>query len=717
VESSAVDPITFEILSHRLHQIAKEMGTTLERVGGTVNTTQQHDYMASLYRANGDILATGESMGWHVACAGFAVKRIIERFEGDGGIYPDDIFLINDPYLTAIHQSDVYMVSPIHFREWLVGWSATFVHVMDIGAMSPGGNSPGAKEICQEGVRIPGVKIVERGRLRKDVFDMIVGMTRQPVMVGLDLKCEVAANNVAKTRMQGMYGQYGAELVDAVSQEMIRYSEAILRRRLEEIGDGEWREEAEIEAEERWRVVLRLSKVGDRLVFDFTGTDKQARTGINLPYHATFGACFEVVLGTLGYDIPKNHGVMRPLEVIAPKGTVVNVQYPAPVSMNTTSGGTIAKYLASSVLMQMLATSESWRNEIIAQSLGHRFPRHAGVNQHGRYYVSTLLELSGNGATPCRDGIDSGGRLTCHNVEWAEMNFPLLYLFRRHTGDGPGAGKFRGGAGVEAALTVHDAPEGKIKGVSLGVAGLRNSGQGMLGGYPAAPSVLTLYEKSHVNRLAAQQRPLVNLADAGGSLRDLAYCDFDLAQDDILYIRAGSGGGYGDPLERDAGLVRRDVLNGVVSKEAARDIYGVVLGSELDSAATERLRALLRKGRLKAALLRGRPAAVGKEDRAGSIYPPREVLEVCGAPGGEVIRCRRCSHVLCGLGKIWREACKARLLPPTDGGTLMEQMAGHFLLQQLYCPSCGALLDTRLVEEKERRGDKTKSGRARKERY
>ena len=122
------------------------------------------------------------------------------------------------------------MISPIHFRGQLVGWSATFVHVMDIGAMSPGGNSPGATEICHEGIRIPGIKLVDRGELRKDLFDAFINMTRQPVMVGLDLKCEIAANNVAKSRMQALYEQFGPELVTAVSQEMLHYSEAILRK-------------------------------------------------------------------------------------------------------------------------------------------------------------------------------------------------------------------------------------------------------------------------------------------------------------------------------------------------------------------------------------------------------------------------------------------------------------------------------------------------------
>src|SRR5262249_16297447 len=236
-----VDPVTFEILSHRLHQITLEMGTTLERVGGTVNTTQMHDSMAALYLPNGDVLSAVEStrcasaegeMVVQGGCSGFAVRRIKERFEENGGIYPDDIFLINDPYLAAIHQSDIYMVSPIHYSGQLLGWSATFVHVMDIGAMSPGGNSPGATEICHEGLRIPGLKLVERGKLRQDVFDTLINMTRQPVMVGLDLKCEIAANNVAKSRMLEVVEHYGAELITSVSSDMIRHSESILKARI-----------------------------------------------------------------------------------------------------------------------------------------------------------------------------------------------------------------------------------------------------------------------------------------------------------------------------------------------------------------------------------------------------------------------------------------------------------------------------------------------------
>jgi N-methylhydantoinase B len=600
---TSVDPITFEILSHRVYQIAKEMGTTLERVGGTVNTTQMHDYMAALYLANGDVLCAGDAMGWHVACAGVAVKRIIERFENDGGIYPDDIFLLNDPYVAAIHQSDVYVVSPIHFKGELMGWSATFVHVMDIGAMSPGGNSPDATEICHEGIRIPGIKLVERGELRKDLFDAFINMTRQPVMVGLDLKCEIAANNVAKSRMQALYEQFGPELVGAVSQEMLHYSEAILRKRIGEIPDGVWRDTGSIHAGDTWKVHVALHKTGERLLFDFTGSSPQGKKGINLPYHATFGACYEAILSTMAYDLPKNHGALRPIEVIAPPGTVVNCTAPAPVSLNTTSGGSTAKFVANSVIMQMLATSEKWRGEIMALNAGHRLARHAGVNQHNNYYVSTLSEgaLDGTGARSYKDGDDTGDGLSSHNIEWLEANFPLLYLFRRNTRGGGGAGKFRGGAGSESALTVHDAPQGKIRGVALGVAGLRNSGQGLFGGYPGAPSLLTLIQGARVEETIAADQAPDQLAVLGGDSRLLPYCEFDLGRNDILYMRMASGGGYGDPLERAPQQVLGDVDNGIVSREEARAIYGVEIEGEnpaLNLAATEMRRAALRKQRL-----------------------------------------------------------------------------------------------------------------------
>ena len=226
-----------------------------------------------------------------------------------------------------------------------------------------------------------------------------------------------------------------------------------------------------------------------------------------------------------------------------------------------------------------------------------------GVNQHGKYYVSTLSEgaLDGTGARSFRDGGDSARGLSCHNIEWLESNFPLLYLFRRNTQGSGGAGKFRGGTGGESALTIYDAPEGKIKGVALGVAGLRNSGQGLFGGYPGAPSLLMLVEGTKVEETIAEQKSPDHLSDLGGTGRLLPYCEFDIKKNDVLYMRMSSGGGYGDPLERDPERVLSDVEDGSVSREEASEIYGVVMDGTDDAvnfAATEKLRANLRQERL-----------------------------------------------------------------------------------------------------------------------
>jgi N-methylhydantoinase B len=422
-------------------------------------------------------------------------------------------------------------------------------------------------------------------------------------MVGLDLKCEIAANNVAKARMQAMFEHYGPELVSAVSSEMIHYSESILRKRIAEIPDGQWSDTGVIDAGDTWKVKLSLTKKGDHLLFDFSGSSPQAKKGINMPYHATFGACYEAILCTLAYDLPKNHGALKPIEVIAPEGTVVNVKYPGPVSLNTTSGGATVKFVANSALTQMLASSGKWQREVMALNAGHRLARHAGVNQHGKYYVSTLSEgaLDGTGARSHKDGGDSARGLSCHNIEWLESNFPLLYLFRRNTRGSGGAGKFRGGTGGESALTIHDAPEGKIKGVALGVAGLRNSGQGLFGGYPGAPSLLMLIEGTRVEETIAGDKAPDQLPALGGDRRLLPYCEFDIKKHDILYMRMSSGGGYGDPLDREPQQVLHDLENGAVSREEAQDVYGIVIDGEkftLNLAATEKLRADLRRERL-----------------------------------------------------------------------------------------------------------------------
>jgi N-methylhydantoinase B len=692
--ADVIDPVTFEILSHRLHQITKEMGITLERVGGTVNTTQMHDYIAALYRPDGDILCAGEAMPHHVACASFAVKHILRRFGEHDEIRPGDMFLLNDPYVAAIHQSDIYIIGPIHHGDRLVAWSATFVHVMDIGAMSPGGNSPGAREICHEGVRIAGLKLVDRGELRRDIFEAITNMTRQPEMVALDLRSEIAANNVARARVQDLCAHYGADVLDAVSREMLQFSERIYRSRLREMTDGTWHAAGTVESEGSWKIALALRKTGDTLTFDFTGTDRQAPVGINLPFHATVGVCYGALQQVLGFDIPKNHGGLAPFSVIAEPGTLVYATPPAPVSLNTTAGAVVVKYLANAAFAQMVAMSERWRSESMAQYIGSRVLRHAGVSQHGGYYISTLRSLAAEGATREHDGVSSclnGGWMSCPNVEWVELNFPLLALYNRHVADGAGPGKFRGGAAAEMAVVVHDAPEGKVKVVAFGMAGLRNAGDGLFGGYPSPPSLLVHIEGTRAPELLAAGIVPAGTAELEGRQHLLPYCEIELQRDDVLVMTNGGGGGYGDPLERDPSAVLADVVAGLVSPVVATDVYGVVLaGAGLDHEATRQQRHRLRSVRLRGAQLS--PAGVPAQgDRL------RENLQIVARDGAAFTQCERCGASFGPATDDWMEASPSSLLAPSAAGPLMAVLDDGYRLKQWYCPGCAAVLETQVV--------------------
>src|ERR1700751_3026505 len=194
----SVDPITFEIVRHRLFRVVEEAVITLKHVSGSAITNEGHDLMVSLYQADGSLLMGGVGFLHHLTSAAEACKAIIRKFEGRIG--EGDLFLLNDPYTAALHTSDIYLVSPIHHAGALVAWSACFVHVFDIGAMNPGGFAPDAQDIFSEGFSSPGIKIVSRGKVRQEVWETILNMVRGPEMGALDLRSRRACNHVVRAR-------------------------------------------------------------------------------------------------------------------------------------------------------------------------------------------------------------------------------------------------------------------------------------------------------------------------------------------------------------------------------------------------------------------------------------------------------------------------------------------------------------------------------------
>jgi N-methylhydantoinase B len=599
-----MDPITFSIIRHRLFRVVEEAVITLKHVSGSAITNEGHDLMVSLYQADGSLLMGGVGFLHHLTSAAEACKAIIRRFGGQ--IAEGDMFLLNDPYTAALHTSDIYVVSPIYHGGKLVAWSACFVHVSDIGAMNPGGFAPEAQDIFTEGFSSPGIKLIERGELRQDLWDTLLNMVRSPEMVALDLRSMIACNNVARERMLALLEKYSAETVDQACRALIEQSEARLRERLRELPNGHWQSRQYFEVKgEIYKVLLTMTKQDDTLTFDFTGSSPQSRYSVNCSKWASLGGLFAPLFPLLCFDIVWNEGAIRPIKMIAPEGTIVNCTRPAPVSVATVGAIQSVNNAACSTIGKMLAASEKYTEEATAVWHANHFAIFMfGNNQRGRLAIGILTETfaGAGGARTFGDGVDIGGEIPnpisrMANVETIEAQFPIRYLFRRKLIDSGGPGKFRGGVGGEMAIVAHDAPDGGIHYVLSGKGPRFPQSDGLCGGYPGA---VNDYVWVHAPRDGNNSDRFAQTLEAiPGEDEPISWGVFPLMGDDALYVRWNGGGGMGDPLDRPAEKVAADLAAGVISKEAASEVYGVVESAgSLDHRATDARRHALRRARL-----------------------------------------------------------------------------------------------------------------------
>jgi N-methylhydantoinase B len=599
-----MDPVTFSIIRHRLFRVVEEAVITLKHVSGSAITNEGHDLMVSLYQADGSLLMGGVGFLHHLTSAAEACKAIIRRFPGRIG--EGDLFLLNDPYTAALHTSDIYLIAPIHHESKLVAWSACFVHVSDIGAMNPGGFAPEAQDIFTEGFSSPGIKIIDRGELKQDVWDTILNMVRSPEMVALDLRSMIACNNVARERMLALIDKYGFGTVDAACNALIDQSETKLRERLRELPDGHWQSRQYFEVKgEIYKVLLTMTKEADSLTFDFTGSSSQSKYSVNCSKWASLGGLFAPLFPLLCYDIVWNEGAIRPIAMIAPEGTIVNCTRPAPVSVATVGAIQSVNNAACSAIGKMLAASEKYADEATAVWHANHFAVFMfGNNQRGRLAIGILTETfaGAGGARTFADGVDIGGEIPnpisrMANVETIEAQFPIRYLFRRKLIDSGGAGRFRGGLGGEMAIVAHDAPDGGIHYVVSGKGTRFPQSDGLCGGYPGAVNdYVWVHAPQEMDNLDPFAQTLNTIP---GEREPISWGVFPLMGNDALYIRWNGGGGVGDPLDRLPEQVAADVIARQISPNAANEVYGLVQrDGVVDERATEKNRAELRRARL-----------------------------------------------------------------------------------------------------------------------
>ena len=601
-----MDPITFSIIRHRLYRVVEEAVITLKHVSGSAITNEGHDLMVSLYEADGTLLFGGVGFLHHLTSAAEACKSIIRRFDGD--VHEGDLFLLNDPFTAALHTSDIYLVSPIHYKGELIAWSACFVHVYDIGAMNPGGFAPDAVDVFSEGFSSPGLKLVDRGNLRQDVWDTLLNMVRGPEMVALDLRSMIACNNVAKDRMVALVEKYGLPTFQETCKSLVTQSESRLRERLRELPDGSWQSRQYFDVKgEVYKVLLKMTKKDDELTFDFTGSSPQSKYSVNCTKWASLGGLFAPLFPLLCYDITWNEGVIRPIKVIAPEGSIVNCTKPSPVSVATVGAIQSVNNAACTTIAKMLASHDKYEDQTSAVWHANHFAVFMfGKNQRGGDAIGILTETfaGAGGARTFADGVDIGGEIPnpisrMANVETVEAMFPVRYLFRRRLKDSGGSGEFRGGTGGEIALVPHDAPDGGMHYVLSGKGSKFPQSEGLNGGNPGA---LNDYVWVHSDDSKASHNCFSqSLSSIPGEKESISWGVFPLMGNDALYVRWNGGGGVGDSLDREPSAVLSDVINSLISPEAAKEIYGVVISNNLvDEAKTIELRNYLKSERVDA---------------------------------------------------------------------------------------------------------------------
>lgn len=385
-----LDPITFEILSHKLWQITEEMGITLRRVSGSPVTVDAKDYMVGLYDADGTMIMCGAAVLFHVNVTRYAIEHVIKTYTDNPGIHDGDVYFLNDPYISALHTPDGAMLTPIFYQGELIGWAATMTHLVDIGGIDPGGHCPRAEDVFQEGFRLPGIKLVEGGEVRKDVFNCILNMSRDPGVVGLDLRAEIAAGETAKARLTELVQKYGVDTFKTLCRESLKYAEARMRARIAELPDGTWRIVDYLDTDGRtdkvYNLILTITKEGDSLTFDYTGTSEQAPTFVNCGEVGAEGGIFGAVAPHLAYDIPWNQGTTKPLDMRVPRGTVIRAKFPAPCSRGSIGGADLANVPAQFGISKMLDCTEKYKDSasalwgVVGGGLGI-----AGVNQYGTF--------------------------------------------------------------------------------------------------------------------------------------------------------------------------------------------------------------------------------------------------------------------------------------------------------------------------------------------
>ena len=700
-----VDPVTFEVIRHRLLGIVDEQAARLSAISGSKNVTEMSDFNVGIYLPDGSVAVMGRTILFHASSMGSMVRHIIEDCSDNPGIGPGDMFVVNNPWKGAVHGPDMAIVAPIFADGELIFWSGGLMHMADIGGMRQGGIGLDASECYQEGLLLPPTKLVEAGVIRADIWNLILSHSRAASAMALDLKGLMAANYAASEGIAKLVGRYGVPVLREVMASLIRLSEERMRRRLSELPDAIVEAVGYLEYNERTheipRVAVTLTKTDDRLVLDFSASSAQAPDAKNCTWAGLMAGISAGLLPTIAYDIPWNAGLYRPLEVVCPEGRVCNARRPAAVSGNISGAAYEVQLATVDAISRLLACSDQYLGEAEASPPG-RPSMHGfyGTRAGGQRFVGfTLDQLASGGAAYCdHDGVTVQGhhdieRTNISNVESLELDYPILYLRRGLPADGAGAGRHHGGLSVGGLYVPHKAEQFFLHGAPRFEV---PDAPGIFGGLAGAQPHEVLVRSSDVQRLLAAGR-VPAFEDLTGEHGSIGHQPVSMSADDVVMTAAESGGGWGDPVERPAGQVQDDLTAGIFTAEAAVRLYGIVLGADgrVDAAATEAHRAAIRFDR-RSLPSRRRLNTAPADGPLQRICPIGDRMEVVQDTARNFWTRCDCGRILAPAGENWRWYAAADVADAADvaiGATVQPSME----FRRYHCPECGRLHSVDLV--------------------
>jgi len=557
-----IDKILVSVLQRRFKSITEEMGLTLLRTTRSPILNEARDFVTGLYDARGRMLEQTE----YIPVLAFALQPVcqyIVKYFGDE-IFPGDVILHNDVFTCGNQLADIAVFKPIFYKGNLVAWSACKGHQADVGGAVSGGYNPQAREVWQEGLRIPPVKIYEKGQFRKDVWNLIFSNIRYSI-VEEDIRAEIGGGVVGERGILSLLDRYGREVFESHTEYLFNSTEKMMRGEIEMIPDGTYQAESYVYYDgfhegSKFKISLTIQVKGSDIYFDYAGTDPQTEGFVNAPYAASVSAITLTFLMLVNPDMPHNDGMMRPVHIHIPEGTFLNVKFPGASTFGNSITGphsdAILKALSQALPQRVTA---GW-NRMLAFAISGKDPRKNAP------YVDILFNAlkGGSGATYGVDGYDHIGLINCaggilaQDPEMFELTTPHLLRKHEYVTDSAGAGQWRGGLGVETIFKIYGQ---EVTGVVFGD-GVEEEARafGLFSGKAGSLNKLELtYPDDYLH--APKSKDVIRGIPKGT----------------IFHEIAGGGGGYGDPFKRPLEKVLKDVHNGFVSIEKAKEDYGVVI--------------------------------------------------------------------------------------------------------------------------------------------